>query len=151
MELFLISNLTEKFSLAGKEITKNKVLLTLCLMFVATTFNIACNAQQSVAQKVDVSGNWQITISVAEGTIIGKGSLSQKGDLVTGWIGPSENDPIPIKGVFKEGRLIINTLPQPGRTVAFDKVELKVNVDSMSGPIENGSHGRSTVKFIRSK
>ena len=151
MELFLIANLIEKFSLAGTRIVKNNVFLTLCFVFVAATFNIKCNAQRTADAKVDVTGNWQITISVAQGTITGKGSLSQMGEVVTGWIGPSENDPISVKGMFKDGRLTINTLPQPGRTVAFDKVELKVYVDSMSGPIKSGSQGKGTIRFIRSK
>ena len=151
MELFLIANLIEKFSPAGTRIVKNNVFLTLCFVFVAATFNINCNAQRTADAKVDVTGNWQITISVAQGTITGKGSLSQMGEVVTGWIGPSENDPISVKGMFKDGRLIINTMPQPGRTVAFDKVELKVYVDSMSGPIESGSQGKGTIRFIRSK
>ena len=151
MELFLIANLIEKFSPAGTRIVKNNVFLTLCFVFVAATFNIKCNAQRTADVKVDVTGNWQITISVAQGTITGKGSLSQMGEVVTGWIGPSENDPISVKGMFKDGRLTINTLPQPGRTVAFDKVELKVYVDSMSGPIESGSQGKGTIRFIRSK
>jgi hypothetical protein len=151
MELFLFSNLFEKLSLAGKGVIKMNTFLTLCLTLIATTFEISCNAQKAADSRVDVTGNWQIIISVAEGTITGKGSLSQIGYVVTGWIGPSENDPIRIKGMFKNDKLIINTLPQPGRTVAFDKVELKVNVDSMWGPIENGSHGKGTIKFIRSK
>jgi hypothetical protein len=151
MELFWISNLIEKSGIAGKGVTKNDVFFTLCVIFVATTFAISCNAQRVPDSKIDVTGNWQITISVAEGTITGKGSLSQMGDSVTGWIGPSENDPIRIKGMFRDGKLIITTLPQPGRTVAFDRVELKVNADSLSGPIENGSHGKGTISFIRSK
>ena len=151
MELFLIANLIEKFSPAGTRIVKNNVFLTLCFVFVAATFNIKCNAQRTADAKVDVTGNWQITISVAEGTIMGKGSLSQTGDVVTGWVGPNENDPISITGMFKKGKLIIKTLPQPGRTVAFDQLELTVSVDTLSGAIENGSRGKGSIKFIRSK
>ena len=151
MEPLLISNGIKKFTSSVKDVTKNNVLLKLLLIFVATSVNISCNAQRSGGAKVDVTGNWQITISVAEGTITGKGSLSQTGDVVTGWVGPSENDPISITGMFKKGKLIIKTSPQPGRTVAFDQVELTVNVDTLSGAIENGSHGKGTIKFIRSK
>ena len=151
MEPLLISNGIKKFTSSANDVTKNNVLLKLLLIFVATSVNISCNAQRSGGTKVDVTGNWQITISVAEGTITGKGSLSQTGDVVTGWVGPSENDPISITGMFKKGKLIIKTSPQPGRTVAFDQVELTVNVDTLSGAIENGSHGKGTIKFIRSK
>jgi hypothetical protein len=152
MEPLLISSWIKKFTCSAKKnAAKNNVLLKLLLVFVTISVNDSCNVQQSANAKVDVTGNWQVTISVAEGTILGKGSLSQSGEAVTGWVGPSEYDPIPITGIFKEGRLIIKTLPQPGRTVAFDKVELIVNLDTMSGAIVNGSHGKGTIKFIRSK
>lgn len=130
---------------------KKNILLKFLLLFVAFSVNISCKVQQPINTKVDVTGRWQITISVSEGTIMGKGSLSQNGEVVTGWVGASENDPIPVTGMLKEGKLVIKTLPQPGRTVAFDKVELKIVADTMYGMIENGSHGKGTIKFTRSK
>jgi hypothetical protein len=130
---------------------KNNVLLKFLLIFAIIAVTIPGNAQRSTAAKVDVTGKWEITMSVADGTITGKGSLSQIGNVVTGWVGPSENDTIPITGMFQKDKLIIKTVPQPGRTVAFDKVELTVNVDSLSGAIENGSHGKGTIKFMRTK
>jgi hypothetical protein len=130
---------------------KNNVLLKLLLIFITISAVISCGTQRPAATKVNVTGNWQVTISVAEGTIMGTGSLSQSGEVVTGWVGPSENDPIPITGKFKNGKLILKTLPQQGRTVAFDKVELKVDADTMYGVIENGSHGKGTIKFMRPK
>ena len=151
MKPLLISNRVKRFIGSAKDVTKNNVSLKLLLIFVTISVNISCNAQRSGGAKVDVTGNWQITISVAEGPIIGKGSLSQTGDVVTGWLGPSENDPISITGMFKNGKLIIKTFPQPGRTVAFDQVELTVSVDTLSGAIDNGSHGQGMIKFIRSK
>ncbi len=99
----------------------------------------------------DVAGRWRITISTAEGTITGLASLKQTGDAVTGWVGPSENDPIPITGTFEKGKLVMKTSPQPGRTVAFDEVELSIDGDTMSGTIERGSHGKGTIRFVRSK
>jgi hypothetical protein len=151
MEPLLISNSIKKFTCPAKDAAKINVLLKLLLILATISINISCNVQRSAGAKVDVTGNWQVTISVADGVIIGKGSLSQSGDLVTGWVGPSENDPISITGMFKKGKLTIKTLPQPGRTVAFDKVELKVSADTLYGAIENGSHGKGTIKFIRSK
>jgi hypothetical protein len=145
------TNRTKKFFGIAKHASKNYVLLKLLFIFGAISVNISCNAQRLGSAKVDVTGNWQITISVAEGTIMGKGSLSQTGDVVTGWVGPNENDPISITGMFKKGKLIIKTLPQPGRTVAFDQLELTVSVDTLSGAIENGSRGKGSIKFIRSK
>ena len=151
MEPLLISTRIKKSTCSARYATKNNVLLKLLLIFATVAITISCNVQRSTAAKVDVTGNWQITISVAEGTILGKGSLSQIGDVVTGWVGPSENDTIPITGMFRKDKLIIKTLPQPGRTVAFDEVELQINGDTMFGAIENGSHGKGTIKFIRSK
>lgn len=114
-----------------------------------TVFVLALMANTSVA--ADVAGRWSITITTAEGTINGLGSLKQTGNEVTGWVGPSENDPIPVRGEFKKGKLILRTLPQPGRTVAFDEVVLTIEHDTMSGTIEHGSHGKGTIKFVRSK
>jgi hypothetical protein len=130
---------------------KNNVLLKILVIFITISAVISCGAPRHAATNVNVTGNWQVIISVSEGTIIGKGSLSQNGEVVTGWVGPNENDPIPVTGMFKNGKLTIKTLPQQGRTVAFDKVELKVDADTMYGVIENGSHGKGTIKFIRLK
>ena len=44
----------------------------------------------------DVTGSWRVTISTSEGAITGKASFRQTGHTVTGWVGPSESDPIPI-------------------------------------------------------
>jgi hypothetical protein len=99
----------------------------------------------------EIAGRWDVSISTAEGTISGLASLKQVGDEVTGWVGPSEKDPIPITGKFKKGKLVMKTRPQPGRTVAFDEVELSVKGDTMSGAFERGSHGKGTIKFVRSK
>jgi hypothetical protein len=88
------------------------------------------------ARAADVTGSWGVTISTSDGTISGKAALKQTGDTVTGWVGPSENDPIPITGVVKGDKLTIKTHPQPGRTVAFDKCDLTVNGDKMVGTID---------------
>jgi hypothetical protein len=114
-----------------------------------SAFGLVLMAITAVA--ADVAGSWHITITTAEGTINGLGTLKQTGDEVTGWVGPSENDPITVSGKFKEGKLILKTLPEPGRTVAFDEVVLTIDRDTMSGAIEHGSHGKGTIKFVRSK
>jgi hypothetical protein len=112
-------------------------------------FGLALMAVTALA--ADVAGRWSITITTSEGTINGLGSLKQTGDEVTGWVGPSEDQPIPVNGKFREGKLILKTLPQAGRTVAFDEVVLTIDRDTMSGTIEHGSHGKGTIKFVRSK
>jgi hypothetical protein len=103
------------------------------------------------APAADVAGKWKVAFSTAEGTITGLASLKQTGDQVTGWVGRSENDPIPITGTIKKGKLLMKTSPQPGRTMAFDEVELSIDGDTMSGAIEDGSHGKGSIKFVRSK
>jgi len=105
----------------------------------------------AAAQTADVTGRWRVTISTGAGTINGLASLKQTGDVVTGWVGPSEDDPIPVTGTIKKGKLTLKTSPQPGRTVAFDKVDLTVDGDTIAGAIEHGSHGKGTIKFARSK
>jgi hypothetical protein len=98
------------------------------------------------ARAADITGAWCVTISISDGTITGKASLKQAGETVTGWVGPSEDDPIPITGILKGDKLTIQTSPQPGRTVAFDKCELIVNGDKMTGTIDTS---RGKIEFVR--
>jgi hypothetical protein len=98
------------------------------------------------AWAADVTGTWRITISTSDGTITGKGSLKQTGDAVTGWVGPAENDPIPITGVLNGNKLTIKTLAQPGRTVAFAQCDVTVDGDRMSGTIDTD---KGKIEFVR--
>jgi hypothetical protein len=98
------------------------------------------------ARAADVTGAWNVTISTADGTITGKASLKQAGETVTGWVGPNENDPIPIAGILKGDKLTIKTSPQPGRTAAFDKCELTLNGDKMVGTIDTD---KGKIEFVR--
>ena len=79
--------------------------------------------------------------------ITGKASLKQTGDTVTGWVGPNENDPIPVKGTLRGTKLTIKPSPQPGRTVAFDKCDLTVNGDKMVGTIDPE---KGKIEFVKS-
>src|SRR2546426_5638172 len=99
------------------------------------------------ARAADVTGNWRVTISTSDGEITGKASLKQTGGTVTGWVGPSENDPIPVTGVLKGNKLTLKTSPQPGRTVAFDKCDVTVNGDKMVGTIDSD---KGKIEFVRS-
>jgi hypothetical protein len=128
-----------------------KILIKLMLICLVTSFNLSCYVKHSANARTDLTGKWDITISVAEGTIIGKGLLKQTNDAVTGWVGARENDPIPVTGSIKDHKLTIKTLPQPGRTVAFDTVILEIKDDTMMGVISQGSHGKGTIKFVKSK
>src|SRR5882724_11356344 len=93
-------------------------------------------ASSALVRAVDVTGSWRVTISTSDGTISGKASLKQSGDVVTGWVGPNEDDPITIDGILKENKLTMKTSPRPGRTAAFNKCDLTVNADKMVGTID---------------
>ena len=60
-------------------------------------------------------------------------AFTQNGDKVTGWLGPSESDSIPVTLALKGNKLTIWT--QPGRNVAFDGCDVTVDGDKMSGTI----------------
>ena len=99
------------------------------------------------ARGADVTGAWRVTISTPDGTITGRASLKQTGDTVSGWVGPSEDDPIPVHGTVTGNKLTLKTSPQPGRTVAFDKCDLTINGDKMAGTID-GDKGK--IEFAKS-
>jgi hypothetical protein len=105
----------------------------------------------AVAQAVDVSGTWAVTITTASGTISGKASLKQAGDRVTGQIGPSADPTIPIEGGLSGTKLTLKTNPQRGRTAAFESCELTVGDDKMVGTIEGGDVGSGRIEFVRMK
>ena len=99
------------------------------------------------ARAAEVTGNWRVTIFTSDGTITGKASLKQTGDTVTGWVGPSEDDPIPVNGAVTRKKLTLKTSPQPGRTVAFDRCDLNVDGDKMVGTIDVD---KGKIEFVRS-
>ena len=99
------------------------------------------------ARAADVTGDYRVTISTSNGTISGYASFKQAGDAVTGWVGPSKDDPIPIKGTVNGDKLTIKTFPQPGRTVAFDKCDLIANGNKMVGTIDTD---KGKIEFVRS-
>ncbi|MBV9267379.1 MAG: hypothetical protein JO061_14500 [Acidobacteriaceae bacterium] len=103
-------------------------------------------ASSALVWAADVTGNWQVTISTSAETLMGKASLKQTGHNVTGWLGPSENDPIPVTGSVKGKQLKLTTHPQPGRTVAFSQCDLIVNDDKMAGTIDSG---KGKIEFAR--
>jgi len=76
----------------------------------------------------------------------GKASLKVSGDKVSGWIGPSEADPIPVDGSVKGSHVTLRTHPQEGRTVAFAQCDLTLNGDRMTGRIDTD---KGTIEFVR--
>lgn len=94
----------------------------------------------------DVTGEWQVSISTSDQTITGKASLQQTGDTVKGWVGPGENDPIPVTGTVKEKKVTIRTHPQSGRNVAFSECDLTVGDENLAGTIDSG---KGKIVFTR--
>ena len=74
MKPLLISATINRLT-CSKNAFRNKVLLKFLLIFFIIAVTIPAKAQRSTAAKVDVTGKWEITISVADGTITWKGSL----------------------------------------------------------------------------
>jgi hypothetical protein len=115
------------------------------------------SAVKAPGRVADVTGTWRITFSTSDDVMTGKASLKQTGDNVTGWVGPDEgsrhsqrseeNDPIPVSGILKGNKLTITMSPQPGRTVAFNKIDLTVNGDKMVGTIDTNKEGK--IEFVR--
>jgi hypothetical protein len=118
------------------------------LAIIAAFLILATSAATAAA---DVSGNWVVTITTADGKMTGKASLKQTGDKVTGQIGPSGDATIPIEGVLTARKLTLKTHPQPGRTAAFNTCELTVGDEKMIGTIEGGDAGKGTIEFVRIK
>ena len=78
------------------------------------------------------------------------GVLEQSGETVTGWVGPDEANPITVKGSLDENVRTLRTFPRPGRTVAFDRCQVTVSGDKMTGEIEReGSSDAGTIEFVR--
>ena len=106
------------------------------------------NEHTTAGAIVDVSGNWRV-IFPENASITGFASLKQNGTNVTGWVGPSPNDPIPIAGAVNGNHFVFKTFPQPGRTVAFDHCKLTVQGNRMTGTIEGGDAGKGSIDFVK--
>ncbi|HEX5474142.1 MAG TPA: hypothetical protein VFX12_05705 [Vicinamibacterales bacterium] len=98
---------------------------------------------------IDVTGQWAVTITTGDGAITGTASLKQAGEHVTGHIGPRADPTIPIEGVLANNRLTLKTSPRPGRTAAFERCDLTVTGETMTGTIQGGDAGQGTIQFVR--
>jgi hypothetical protein len=94
----------------------------------------------------DITGPYNVTITTPDGKITGKAFLKQNGRTVTGWVGPSESDPMPITGTMKGNKLAIKTSPQPGRDAAFNQCDLTVNGRKLTGTIDTN---KGTIEFLK--
>jgi hypothetical protein len=104
--------------------------------------------QAMPAQKVDVTGAWTVTITLADGQRPGLAILSQDGTVVTGMIGPAETDMMPAEGTVSGNTLTLMTRPRAGRTAAFAKCEVTIAGDRMTGTIDTN---KGTIEFVKRK
>ena len=128
-------------SKGGMHMTARIVMVTALLMLCAS----------AATEAADVTGNWAVTITTADGKMTGEARLKLAGDKVTGQIGPSGDATIPIEGVLAARTLTLKTNPRAGRTAAFDSCELTVDDDKMIGTIRGGDAGKGTIEFVRVK
>jgi hypothetical protein len=111
----------------------------LALPIVLAMFGIAAYAASA-------AGDWRVTITTAGGSMTGKASLKVIGDKVSGWIGPSEEDPIPVDGTVKGSHVTLRTHPQDGRDAAFAQCDLTLKGDRMIGTLDAG---KGTIELVR--
>jgi hypothetical protein len=102
--------------------------------------------QAAQAQKVDVTGAWDVTITKPDGSVSGLAILSQDGTKITGMIGPAVTDMFPAEGTWDGDKLTILARPRKGRTTAFAKCELTGTRERMTGTIDTD---KGTIEFIR--
>ncbi len=99
------------------------------------------------ALAADITGTWDVKIiSAVDGEVHGVAGFNQNGDRVTGWLGPTQSDPIPITLELKGSKLTIWTHPQPGRNVVFARCDLTIDGDKLSGTIDSD---KGTIEFTR--
>lgn len=99
------------------------------------------------ALTADLTGRWNVKIvSKTDGEVHGVAGFTQNGDHLTGWLGPSESDPIPITLDLQGSKLTIWTHPQPGRNVVFARCDVTIEGDKMSGTIDKD---KGAIEFTR--
>jgi hypothetical protein len=108
----------------------------------------------TAALAADITGNWEVTIShtAPDGTLdkdTGIASLQQKGDVVTGSVGPDETRLTPIsEGTVKDNKIIIKLSPRPERTMTF---ELTLIGEKLIGIVtRTGENQVANAEFVRS-
>lgn len=101
-------------------------------MFVSTG---GCASQQArnSAAAVDLTGRWNVTITVGAQTITGLAVLTQSGASVTGSMGPNEDNQHPLVGIVEGSRVTLTMRPGSGRTTAIDKCYLTMDGEAMKG------------------
>ena len=124
------------------------VLRVMGLLAAVLLSAVVMQAQEAQAQKVDVTGAWDVTIIMSGGSVSGLAVLSQDGTKVTGMLGPALTDMFPVEGTWDGDKLTILARPRTGRTTAFAKCELTGTRERMTGTIDTN---KGTIEFVRKK
>lgn len=117
-------------------------------VLVAILLSAIVGRTQEPPQKVDVTGAWDVTITMPGGSASGLAVLSQDGPKVTGMLGPALTDMFPVEGIWEGDTLTILARPRTGRTTAFTKCELTGTRERMTGTIDAN---KGTIEFVRKK
>jgi hypothetical protein len=118
-------------------------------LLVATLFSAeAMPAQEGQGPKVDVTGAWDVTITMSGGSLSGLAVLSQDGTKVTGMLGAALTDMFPVEGTWDGDKLTILARPRTGRTAAFAKCELTGTRERLIGTIDGD---KGTIEFVRKR
>ena len=105
-------------------------------------------AQDAPPRRVDVTGAWDVTITMSGGSVSGLAVLSQDGPKVTGMLGAALTDMFPVEGTWDGDTLTILARPRTGRTTAFAKCQLTGTRERMTGTIDAN---KGTIEFVRKK
>jgi hypothetical protein len=124
------------------------MMLRLGGVLAVILFSAVVGQTQAPPQKVDVTGGWDVTITMADRSVSGLAALSQDGPNVTGMLGPALTDMFPVEGTWDGDKLTILARPRTGRTTAFAKCELTGTRERLTGTIDTN---KGTIEFIRKK
>jgi hypothetical protein len=126
-----------------------RILMLAAALALAGIAQIGAAQSPSVAQSrsVDVTGAWDVTISLAGGgSISGLSVLSQDDAKVVGMLGPALTEMFPVEGTWEGGTLTIRARPRTGRTTAFARCDLTGTHERITGTIDGG---KGTIEFVR--
>ena len=111
-------------------------------------------AVSSGALAADVTGTWQVTITITgqDGSPqkdTGIALLKQTGNSITGSMGQDATRQNPItEAVIKDNKITLKVSPRPDRTTTF---ELTIDGNKMAGTAERtGDPRKATVEFVKS-
>ena len=125
------------------------MVLRATMLFAAVLLSaVVIHSQEPPAQKVDVTGAWDVTITLSGGSMSGLAVLSQDGARITGMLGPALTDMFPVEGPWEGDRLTLLARPRKGRTTAFAMCELTGTSERMNGTIDAG---KGTIELVRKK